>query len=743
MLLGGRTEYTYDSEGNITSTKTPAGSILTAEYNELNQLIKTRDSLGRTTEMHYDANGRVIEIKNADNTSVKNVYDSVGNTIKTIDEEGHTKQYAYDELNRKVSYQNEIGQITHYSYDMMSNLISETRPDGSIANYEYDSRNLLTKVDYPETQQDITYLYDSLGRKVSETKGEASPVFYIYDELNRITSVGKTGNKVEYAYDIGGNVQKVTYPSGRVTEYEYDAVAQPTSMRSDGIAPVVNTYNLKGLLTSTTLPNGITEQKEYDNDGRLTSTELISAVTNSSLYKKTQQYNLVGEVIQKGVFVDGTNTALEDFIYDPLSRLTQQRTTDTEEIINNYSYSSSGNLNIINENQQMYDSAGKLITTGLSNLTYDARSNRTGIIDENNTKNVEYDWNEDNTLSGVTTHPENSTEATEITYEYSPDKLLSARTHDEVRQEFVWDVNRAVPVMLSDGQYEYLYKSMHERIPFAQVELSTGVVTYLHSDLTGSIIATTGASGELIGTVDYSPYGKPTGLLLSAFGYAGEWTDKDTGYNYLRMRWLDTLTGTFLSEDPWTQITNKAFDYTEGNPITQIDPLGLFFQPIDDWLRKDSTINILSDISTVTGTVAAVTGMMGLVPTPLSPFFMAISGISTAASLSTGAVATIGNCRNAAVVGDPMSNDSCRWGIATTAVGVVPFVKPLAGPIKKLNTLARTRLPFIMDEATSLANTHIMGARISGGAIQFAAPVVDVVGRWKVADKYKRRYQNC
>ena len=130
--------------------------------------------------------------------------------------------------------------------------------------------------------------------------------------------------------------------------------------------------------------------------------------------------------------------------------------------------------------------------------------------------------------------------------------------------------------MLSDGKFEYIYKTSIDRVPFAQVDISTKEVTYLHSDLTGSIVATTDSAGVLIGTVDYSPYGEVIGSSLSRFGYAGEWIDEVTDYVYLRARWMDVSTGSFLSEDPLVQMTNNAFDYTEGNPLSQIDPLGLF-----------------------------------------------------------------------------------------------------------------------------------------------------------------------
>lgn len=127
--------------------------------------------------------------------------------------------------------------------------------------------------------------------------------------------------------------------------------------------------------------------------------------------------------------------------------------------------------------------------------------------------------------------------------------------------------------MLSDGEHEYIYGN--ERVPVAQVKISDGTVTYLHTDLNGSVTASTNGSGAIVGTVAYSPYGKATTAPISKFGYAGEWTDPDTSFTYLRNRWLDISKGTFLSEDPLVQTTGNSFGYTSGNPLTQIDPMGL------------------------------------------------------------------------------------------------------------------------------------------------------------------------
>lgn len=193
--------------------------------------------------------------------------------------------------------------------------------------------------------------------------------------------------------------------------------------------------------------------------------------------------------------------------------------------------------------------------------------------------------------------------------------------------------------MLSDGEFEYIYKARGDRVPFAQVAVTTRMVTYLHSDLTGSIVASTDSNGKMLGQVDYSPYGESLDTTLSNFGYAGEWTDKTTGYSFLRARWLDTKTGNFLSEDPLIQITQNAFGYTEGDPLTQIDPLGLLtWGDAGKWIADAgrNTGKFILDHSTEIGFGLTVVGVILTATGVGAPIGVALAGAGSALSFSSG-----------------------------------------------------------------------------------------------------------
>lgn len=565
-----RTEFSYDSLGNLVSTKNPTGDITTFSYDILNQLISAKDAEGKETKNEYDALGRTVKTIYPDSTFTSSTYDAVGNIVSTTNQAGKVRSWEYDDLGRKTKYIDETLREESYAYDAASNLISKTRADNSVVSYVYDTRNLLTTVDYPGTDSDITYLYDALGRKVSEQKGAEVATTYAYDAIGQLTSRGPPNTKVSYEYDAVGNTTKLTYPSGRVVHYAYDDASQLTSLTDATLGTVAYGYDNRGNSTSTTLPNQVIESSTYDANNRLTGVSIANG--SNVIYKKTHAYSAIGNIVQQDKTGTGITTpTLEDFSYDPLSRLTSQNKNADGSPVNAYAYDAVGNLTTINGTPQAFDDSGKIVSSGSKTFAYDGRNNRTNTTSGTPAApEKNYEWAVDNLLSEVEVPADTKT----VNYSYDVSGLLGTRSENSTQtNEFVWDTTSSIPLMLSDGEYEYIYGT--GRTPLAQVSITDGSIKYLHSDANGSITASTDTTGTLSGSVIYSPYGTTTDAPISNFGFAGEWTDKTTGHSYLRARWLDTATGTFLSEDPLTQSTGQAFGYTAGNPLQQIDPLGL------------------------------------------------------------------------------------------------------------------------------------------------------------------------
>ena len=68
-----------------------------------------------------------------------------------------------------------------------------------------------------------------------------------------------------------------------------------------------------------------------------------------------------------------------------------------------------------------------------------------------------------------------------------------------------------------------------------------------------------------------------------ALGWHGHWTDPVTGLIYMRHRWYDPRTGTFLSPDPLEDIDSpNQYLFGAGRPHEVVDPLGLQSSPTGD-----------------------------------------------------------------------------------------------------------------------------------------------------------------
>jgi RHS repeat-associated protein len=111
---------------------------------------------------------------------------------------------------------------------------------------------------------------------------------------------------------------------------------------------------------------------------------------------------------------------------------------------------------------------------------------------------------------------------------------------------------------------------------------------YIHPDHLGSTSVVTDASGTVVQTLDYYPYGalrinSSVGGADSGRKYVDRFADQST-LDYLNARYYDSARGQFISEDPtfWALKMNlsdpqslNSYSYANDNPITKQDADGL------------------------------------------------------------------------------------------------------------------------------------------------------------------------
>ena len=122
-------------------------------------------------------------------------------------------------------------------------------------------------------------------------------------------------------------------------------------------------------------------------------------------------------------------------------------------------------------------------------------------------------------------------------------------------------------------------------------ENATDEKTWYVKDAHGDTVQRTDGNGNIVWNYAYDAFGNQKETVNSGtepynpFRYTGEYFDAETGFIYLRARYMDPQTGRFISEDPAGDGVNW-YVYAAGNPVMLFDPSGLV---VTAWDREHLT----------------------------------------------------------------------------------------------------------------------------------------------------------
>jgi RHS repeat-associated protein len=204
-----------------------------------------------------------------------------------------------------------------------------------------------------------------------------------------------------------------------------------------------------------------------------------------------------------------------------------------------------------NSTSWVYDAAGNLLDDGARTYTWDAAQRLISITDKATGRKSEFIYDGQSRLTITKEYPAGSATSQETRYLWCGHKVCQAR----------------------DGQDNITARY------FDEGEIKGSQSLYYTKDHQGSIMETTQASGKVLGSLDYGPYGeaeKAQGQLPD-FRYAGMLHHAPTGLYLTHYRAYDPTVGRWLNRDPIGEDGGiNLYGYVGGNPVSRIDPLGLY-----------------------------------------------------------------------------------------------------------------------------------------------------------------------
>jgi RHS repeat-associated protein len=537
-LPGGSTlTQSYDSRGNRTRLVDPLGNQLTATYNAgFNSLASVTDPLGNTTNYASDpSTDNLLAVTVPNGSAEQYSYNPLGEVTQYVSADGQAIVYTYNSQGLMTSESFPDGTAYQFAYDSHNNPTSATDPTGTTT-FTYDSADRLTKVSYPDDES-LTFTYNAAGQRASMVDQTGFTVNYHYNALGQLAGLTDgTGNAiVTYIYDAVGRLASKDLGNGTSTDYSYDAAGNVTRIVNKAMDGSVQseydyTYNDQGLAATETTPTG-TFTYGYDADGQLTSVDVPGGGT--IMY----QYDGAGNRV--AVVDNGTST--------------QYATNSLG------GYTSAGNITY------RYNSAGNLVSqtdsTGTTTYSYNALGELTQIVSP---------------ASGVTT------------FQYNALRYLVSENRNGLTTNFLVDptgIGNIAGQFTSSGavvaQYTY-------GLGLTSQKSASGSSAYYSFDATGNTTQLTGASGSILNSYSYLPFGqlsKSTVQVANPFTFVGQYGvfDNGSGLYAMRNRWYDPSQGHFLSIDPLQKPGENLYAYAADNPISLIDPMGL--QPGDGSIK--------------------------------------------------------------------------------------------------------------------------------------------------------------
>jgi len=309
---GQNERYSYDLNGNLKTVTDSLGRVTTFSHDALDRTIAIVDAMNGQTRIEHDAGDRVTKVTDPKNLITTFVFDGFGQLWAMNSPDSGTNAFQYDAAGLQTLL---------------------TRNDGSQLGYQYDALGRMTYSGNAQWARFFSYDWCQNGKglvcglSVNDTQQVWNWTHFGYTPDGQLSvrrdSINGSDEWTGYAYDNGGRLTGISYPSGVVVGYGY----------TQGKLTLMNMTTASGV--SHTVVNGIQHQPfadiakwtygnqlqrsiQTDHDGRPTSIQ--TGGVQGLLY----EYNANDEIVRIVNSMDSGLTQV--YGHDALGRLTAATT---------------------------------------------------------------------------------------------------------------------------------------------------------------------------------------------------------------------------------------------------------------------------------------------------------------------------------------------------------------------------------------------------------------------------------
>lgn len=369
---GNKTQYTRDSNGNITRTVNPDGSSSESVYDDKNNLVSVKDESGKMTYYIYDAN-KAILLKKAQPLNGTDTYTAAADPVKfaitsyayysatevqklglkaggllksETDPEGNTTSYTYDAYGNKATVKDPEGNVTSITSNVLGWMTSQISPAGYRTDYNYDKNGHVIRTVQSEGETTL-FIYDNQQRLVQKIGpnqytadkdglNDSSPVNvyrdpnagtrYVYYATGKLQKqIDALGNETSFTYDIYGNKLTETLANQSAYVYQYDVMNRVIKLsfksNAQAVPDVLAEYAYK------VIDNGKSQKKEtkYLNNTEMAVTTWTYDEQGNEIERQNPDGNSVTTVYEPNGLTRSVTDARGNssyFAYDGLNRLT-------------------------------------------------------------------------------------------------------------------------------------------------------------------------------------------------------------------------------------------------------------------------------------------------------------------------------------------------------------------------------------------------------------------------------------